>query len=394
MKKLVLSATLLLSVASFAQKDELKTLKKIYSKETISEKDLEAYKSANSALLGLAKEEEDKVYSVFYNGMLPIVEITSLGGKATPADQLRLMNKNNLDSFTNAVLSTLEYEKKTGKKVYTDDINETLAWLKPMLSQTAFQLNSAAKYKEASSLFYSLYNLDKTDGINLENAAQLVYQAEDFKTAQKLYEELKDSDYLNNGLVFYATNKVNGAEESFPNRETRTKLISLGTYEKPRDEKVSLKKPEVYKTLAILVAFNGDTERAKKLYKEAKVLNPKDIELLTNEADLYYKTNDLVEYQRLINEIVQIDPNNSKLLYNIGYLQLSNDAKIVEEINANIKNVKKYNELVDIRKATFAKAIPYFERAYAIDPSDVNNKNILKSCYEFLGQTDKAKAIK
>ena len=42
MKKLVLSATLLLSVATFAQKDELKTLKKIYAKETISEKDLEA----------------------------------------------------------------------------------------------------------------------------------------------------------------------------------------------------------------------------------------------------------------------------------------------------------------------------------------------------------------
>ena len=394
MKKLVLSATLLLTVATFAQKDELKTLKKIYAKETISEKDLEAYKSANSALLNLATEEEDKVYSNFYNGMLPIMELASLGTKATPADQLRLMNKNNLDVFASAVFSTLEYEKKSGKKVYTDNINETLTWLKPMLSQTAFQLNGAAKYKEASSLFYSLYTLDKTDGINLENAAQLAYQAEDFKTAQKLYEELKNSDYLNNGLVFYAINKVNGAEESFPNKETRTKLISLGTYEKPRDEKVSVKKPEVYKTLAVLVAFNGDIEGAKKLYKEAKALNPKDIELLTNEADLYYKTNDLVEYQRLINEIVEIDPNNSKLLYNIGYLALSNDAKIVDEINANVKNVKKYNELVDKRKAAFAKAIPYFERAYAIDPSDVNNKTILKSCYEYLGQTEKAKAIK
>jgi predicted Zn-dependent protease len=393
MKKFVLSATLLLSVATFAQKEELKTLKKIYDKETISVKDLEAYKTANSTLLNIATEVEDKVYSDFYNGMLPLVEIASLGAKAKPADQLRLMNKKNLDGIINAVLSTLEYEKKSGKKVYTDDINETLAWLKPLLSQTAFQLNSAEKYKEASSLFYSLYTLDKTDGINLENAAQLAYQAEDYTTAQKLYEELKNSDYLNNGIVFYAINKVNGAEESFPNRETRTKLISLGTYEKPRDEKVSKKKPEVYKTLAVLVAFNGDIEGAKKLYKEAKALNPKDIELLTNEADMYYKLNDLVEYQRLINEIVKIDPNNSKLLYNIGYLELSNDAKIVEEINANIKNVKKYNELVDKRKATFAKAIPYFERVFAIDPSDANNKMILKSCYEYLGQTEKAKAI-
>ena len=44
MKKLILSAALLVSVATFAQKEELKTLKKIYAKETISEKDLENYK--------------------------------------------------------------------------------------------------------------------------------------------------------------------------------------------------------------------------------------------------------------------------------------------------------------------------------------------------------------
>ena len=56
MKKLVLSATLLLSVATFAQKEELKTLKKIYSKESISDKDLIAYKAASDALETSATE--------------------------------------------------------------------------------------------------------------------------------------------------------------------------------------------------------------------------------------------------------------------------------------------------------------------------------------------------
>ncbi len=50
MKRLILSATVLLSVATFAQKDELKTLKKIYSKDVLSEKDLTAYKSAMELL--------------------------------------------------------------------------------------------------------------------------------------------------------------------------------------------------------------------------------------------------------------------------------------------------------------------------------------------------------
>lgn len=393
MKKLVLSATLLLSVATFAQKDELKILKKIYSKETISEKDLEVYKSANSALLGLAKEEEDKVYSNFYNGMLPIVEITSLGGKATPADQLRLMNKNNLEGFTNAVLSTLEYEKKSGKKVFTDDINETLTWLKPLLSQAAFQLNSTAKYKEASSLFYSLYTLDKAEGINLENAAMLAYQGQDYKNAEILLLEFLNSDYLQNGMVYFATNKLSKNEENFPSKAHRDKMVALGSHEKSRDEKVSKRKPEFLKMYAELVAFSGDLEKAKNVYKEAIALNPNDLEMLINESKLYYQSNDIETYQKLVSKILERDPNNAILNYNLGYIILGDDSKIVDEINANLKNKKKYDELVIKRKQMFEKALPFFEKSYAVDKSNENTKIVLRLCYENLGQPEKAKAI-
>jgi len=67
MKKLILSAALILSVATFAQKDELKTLKKIYSKNTISEKDLQEYKTTSDALESLALEEADKEVEEFIN---------------------------------------------------------------------------------------------------------------------------------------------------------------------------------------------------------------------------------------------------------------------------------------------------------------------------------------
>ena len=90
MKKLLLSATLLLSVATFAQKDELKTLKKIYAKETISEKDLIAYKTASDALETSATEESDKVYAKFYKTMYPTVVLASKGAKATIQDQMSL----------------------------------------------------------------------------------------------------------------------------------------------------------------------------------------------------------------------------------------------------------------------------------------------------------------
>jgi tetratricopeptide (TPR) repeat protein len=42
----------------------------------------------------------------------------------------------------------------------------------------------------------------------------------------------------------------------------------------------------------------------------------------------------------------------------------------------------------------FSKALPYFEKAYQIDPSDQNIKNALKLTYEVVGQLEKAKAIR
>ena len=118
MKKLILGATLLVSVATFAQKDELKALKKIYAKDEISEKDLEAYKTASDALQGLASEESDKVYAKFYKVMYPTVVLASKGAKATLQDQMNLYKPEFIQEYGATIDETIAFEKKSGKKVY------------------------------------------------------------------------------------------------------------------------------------------------------------------------------------------------------------------------------------------------------------------------------------
>lgn len=393
MKKLVLSATLLLSLATFAQKEELKVLKKIYAKDKPSSDDIQLYKNTLTTLESKSVEESDKVYSNFYKGMLLLIEMQSLNENASPIEKMKVINPERLEAFSNAVTTTLDYEKKVGKKIYTDDINETLSWLKPMLLESAYKLNEVSKFKESANMFYFIYKLDKTDGSSLENAAILALQSQDYVLAQKYYEEFKNSDYLNNGVIYYAINKASKQEEQAPNLETRKNMIALGTHEKPRDEKMSAKKPEVYKTLATILAENKDFDKAKQVYKEAKVFAPKNVELLINEATLYYQTNDLVTYESLIKEVVKLDPNNASLHFNIGYLALAEDSKLVDQINASVKDVKKYNELTAKRKELFLNALPHFEKAYSIDPKDENTKSILKMTYEIVGQPEKAKAI-
>ena len=367
MKKIVLSAALFLSVATFAQKDELKTLKKIYSKNTISEKDLQEYKTTSDALESLASEEADKVYAKFYKIMYPTVVLASKWEKATLQDQMKLYNPEFIKEYGAIINETIDFEKKSGKKIYSDELVQEKAEFKKGISALAMNLNTASKFKEASALFYSLYTFDpKEEGKSLKNAAILAVQSEDYKLSQKMYKEYADSDYVNNGLTYYAVNKASGSEEEFNSRAERTKFISLGSHEKPRDVKNATKKYEILNVLALLYYQNAEIDNAKTTYNTARILAPDNEELKKGEFQIYY---------------------------NSGYVLLADDEKIVNEINASRADKAKYDELLKNRIDMFAKALPNFEKAYSIDPTDENTKTILKMSYDITGQPEKAKAI-
>lgn len=367
MKKFVLSATLLLSVATFAQKEELKTLKKIYAKETISVKDLEAYKTASDALNTLAAEESDKVYAKFYAVMYPTVELASKGDKATMQDQMKLYNPEFIKQYGAVINETIDFETKSGKKIYTDDLIKEKDEFKKGLSALAMNFNNTSKFKEASALFYSLYTFDpKEEGKSLKNASILAVQSEDYKLAQKMYEEYTSSDYLNNGFTYYAISKANGKEEEFNSKTERSQFIKLGSHEKPRDVKNASKKFEILKLLALIYSQNNELEKAKLTYTEARKLAPNDEELKKGEFQIYY---------------------------NAGYALLVDEENIVNAINSSRDNAKIYDELVKKRKDMFAKALPDFEKAYSIDSTNENLKSILKMTYDIVGQPEKAKTI-
>ena len=368
MKKLVLSAALLLSVATFAQKEELKTLKKIYAKETISVKDLEAYKTASDALNTLAAEESDKVYAKFYMVMYPTIELASKGDKATMQDQMKLYNPEFIKQYGAVINETIDFETKSGKKIYSEELIQEKAEFKKGLSALAMNFNNTSKFKEASALFYSLYTFDpKEEGKSLKNASILAVQSEDYKLAQKMYEEYASSDYLNNGFTYYAISIANGKEEEFNSKTERSQFIKLGSHEKPRDVKNATKKFEILKLLALIYSQNNELEKAKLTYTEARKLAPNDEELKKGEFQIYY---------------------------NAGYALLADEEKIVNEINSSRDNAKKYDELVKKRKEMFAKALPDFEKAYSIDSTNESLKSILKMTYDIVGQPEKAKTIK
>ena len=376
MKKVILSLAMLASVATFAQKDELKVLKRFDNMQSQpSQNDMDKLSNALSVLDSHVDllSDEDRILYHYFKVSQPIMEVMMVAMK-NPNDAVAIQkasekynNPDFLESLSSHYKTMVDLEKKIGKKEYTDDIKPMIDMMKQQMSQAAFKLNTEKKYRDASNAFYALYKFDKSNGSNLENAAILAAQAEDYKLAEKLYEEFANSDYLNNGVIYYATSKVSGEEVTLANRDERVKLIALGTHEKPRDEKVALKKPEVYKNLAIVTSQNGDVEKSKKAYDKALELNPKDADVIEGAFIVYF---------------------------NSGYNKLKDDQKLVNELNANLNNKTKYDELMLERKEMFKNALPDFEKAYQLKKNDENTKQLLKMSYEMLDMKDKAALIK
>lgn len=359
MKKIVLGISLLVATTTFAQKDELKTLKKIYEKEQITTEEFGKFKEMLTKLESVATTEDDKTASNFYKAMSPLVEMSTLGAQPNPMQITKILNPEAFTKMVDGMRATLDYETKTGKKVFTTDINETVVNFKPIFTQMALAYNNAKKYKEASRVFYNTYKMDPKDVSNLENAAITALQASEFADAEKYYREIKAIGFKGTGLGKFETTELG-----------------------------------VAKVLAAIAFETKNYEQAKNEYAALNKLDTSNIQAQINEATCYYYTNDLATYHKMIAAILAKDPNNAELQYNVGYLTLADDGKLVEEINANLKNPKKYEELMAKRKAMFSEALPYFEKAYQLKPTDENTKTILRITYETLGMKDKAASVR
>jgi tetratricopeptide (TPR) repeat protein len=431
LKHILLASAVLVSVSSFAQKDELKKLKKIYEKETPSAADLADYKATLDKLAPLATEEGDKVYYNYYKVNSAGIELALLGPNPNPAQYAKLFSPKSITELATAYDATLEYEKKSGKKVFTDDINEDVAMLKPILVNVAVNLGEAKKFKEASEVLYAVYLLDKKDKDKLFYAASYAVNGQDFPNALKYYNELKGLNYTGESTIFWATNKTSKKEESFATRAEREIYIKGGTHEKPRDEKGESKRSEIDKNIALILVEQGKIDEAKAAIAEARKTNPENINLILTEADLYLKVKDFDTYTRLVNEAIAKDPTNADLVYNLGVisgnankvedaekyykkalelnpkyvnayinlaeLKLRVDTKYVDEMSklgTSEKDNKRYDQLRALQLKNYKEVLPYLEKAVELDEANEPAKKTLLSVYGALEMTDKAKALK
>jgi tetratricopeptide (TPR) repeat protein len=328
-----------------------------------------------------------------------------------------------------ADLMTAAEAFKKAQELGSDEAADGLAAITNSLVQSAIKDQNAEKYDKAAEKLYAGYQLNNKDTLYLYYAASNSINAGDYDTALKYYEQLKGLGYTGIETQYVAVNKETGEEEVM-GKTQRDLMVKSGEYLNPQDRKVPSKAGEIAKNIALIYIDQGKNDKAIAAMEAAKLANPDDISLLQSEADMYYKLGDKEKYKALMEAIVEKDPNNPTIYYNLGVTSyeignteaaikyynkalelnpkltearlniaaaiLSGEAAIVEQMNSlglSKADTQKYDELAEQRKGLYRKALPYLEKVMENNPENVEAIRTTMNIYYQLGEAEKAEAL-
>ena len=416
-KYVVLASALVISVATFAQKDQIKAAEKAL-KGGKSQEAVTILMEAES-LIANAKEAE-KAQFFFVKGKA----LLDLANKKVDADA-------NLSLAAKAYQDLIDAEKVSGKLKFSTEAAASITEIKYKLINAAIADSKINKHSNSAKKLYDAYLLDKKDTINLYYAASTYVNAAEYDTALKLYDDLKNLNYSGKGTSFFAMNKITNEEDLFTTAPERDRVVKIGTHEKPRTEAIPSKRGEIYKNIALILVQNGKIEEAKKAISDARQANPEDTSLVLTEANLYLETKDFEMYKKLIAQVLEKNPNDADLVFNLGVLsanaknqvdaekyylkvieinpkyinayinlaamKLEDEKVIIDEMNklgTSTKDMKRYDELKKKRENLFKATIPFLAKAVELDPKNEDVSKTLLGVYSALEMTAEYKALK
>ncbi|EIA07958.1 tetratricopeptide repeat protein [Flavobacterium frigoris] len=415
-KYVILASALLISVATFAQKDEIKAAEKAFKKG--ESKEAATILQGAESLIPNASDSE-KAQFFFLKGNVYL----DLADKSIEADK-------NLSLAATAYSDLIAAEKASGKSKYSSEAAMSITKIKYKLINDAIADSKVDKHSESANKLYEAYLLDTKDTLNLYYAASTYVNAKEYDTALKMYDELKRLNYSGKATNYLAANKLTGEEDLFKTVQERDRMVKMGTHEKPTTEVIPSKRGEIYKNMALILVENGKTEEAKKAIAEARAANPDDTSLILTEANLYLETKDFETYKKLVNEVLAKNPNDADLVFNLGVLsanakktaeaekyyarameidpkylnayinmaalKLESENAIIAEMNklgTSDKDMKRYAALKVQRQGIFKSVIPYLVKALEVDPKNEDVSKTLLGVYSALEMTAEKKAL-
>lgn len=416
MKKLVLCMlAVTMSLSIVAQKDELKAAEKAIKKE-----DFSTAKASVDQAEGLIANADEKLKAKFY--FLKAQTYYQLGKK----DPSKASSA--FDTAAKAFQDLISFEKQIGKQKYTEEAQPMLNALIADVSNKGIKEYQEKDYASAKKTLLDTYNLSKKDTVFLEYAATAAYLDKDYDTSLKHFTTLKELGYTNIATTYSAINTESGEKENFASKSQMDLMVRSGKYKDAKEETSPSKRADIIKNIALILVEKGETQNAISAVQEARKVNPDDCDLILTEGNIHLKLEDKDKFAETMKEAIKCDPENPVLHFNVGViyqeqgrleeartyyesaleldpnysdaylnmgaLVLEKDKELVEEMNANLSNFKKYDEIKAKQVELYKQALPYFEKAHGLNKDNIDVVRTLMSMYENLEMDDKYKEMK
>lgn len=408
----ILYTLILISSISYGQKKELKQAQKLIDQEFYSEA-LNVLNTNKDFILSSDKKYHAQYY--FLNGWA-------------------LKENSDYLASVNSLKKSMEIERSLRQKKYIENANILMQQAEADLVNSAVEDNKNGNFKSASVKLYDAYlmNPEKDDNINyLYFSASSAVNSKDYDTALEYYAKLKDMGYTGVVSEYFVTPVETNIEEKVS--ETEYNLFKNSKdYTNQRVGKTESRLPEIVKNIALIYVQKGEVDLAISAIKEARAINPDDVNLLLSEADLYIKLGDREKFKELMKLAVQKDPDNAILYYNLGvingeqgefdeakkfYLKsleldpsytatylnlvgliLEGEGPIVEEMNKLVTSRKasdldKYDQLEEKRVGLYKECLPYLEKLIEIDPANIEAIKTAKNIYYTIDDIDNFKMM-
>lgn len=178
--------------------------------------------------------------------------------------------------------------------------------------------------------------------------------------------------------------------ESKENKDALAKVLAKGLKKYPANKNL-----QIYELNATL--DGGELTESIEKFKKAAQNDPKNASILFNLAVLYDKAGDVEKTIETYEKAIAIKPDYGDAYFNLGVLFFNQGVEFNKKMNAiddkDDRDGKKYEALKKQRDEVFARALPYLEKAYAINPKNPDYKLNLKKVYASMNMLDKAKAL-
>ena len=421
MRNIVCIVLIALCFNVHAQKKELRKIDKLVL-ESFWEEAKDELETSKSLIL--SSEDKYKAQFYFYDAKVS----NELKDFKNAINSLNNLNKFNPNSNLPTKLE-LEYSN-LGIVISNSVVN------------SAVTDNQNSNFLDAAEKLIMAYEMDMDKNIDyLYFAAGSAVNGKDYDLSLEYYVKLKNMGYT--GIVdeYFVTNNETGVEEKVSQTEYDL-LKSSKDYSNPRIGQTESRFPEIVKNIALIYVQQGKNDLAEAAIKEAREIQPDDVSLLLNEADLYIRISNNSDndedrllyrnkFKTLMEKAIELDPDNGILYYNLGviyaeqgelalakekysqaiklvpdyvdaYLNLvsvilEDEVSIVDEMNSlgtSKKDNLRYDELKVKREDLYRECVPLLEELLNVSPTNIDALNTLKNIYGVLGNNEAFMEIK